>query len=529
MLFWFVIIPVLIAALLYILPFERLGKITAIVTQTALVVFTFYLFLLCKDGNVITRVGNYRGVLGIILKADTYSSVFLILTTFIFLIAAIYNFREGFNRLYWFLLFIWQGLLIGVFLTQDMFNIFVLLEVSTVVVSVLIMFNRDKRSMYDGMFYLMVNVVVIQFYLFGIGYIYKLTGVLDMELAAQAIQSLDKNSLILPFALIMTPICLKCALVPLFSWLPNAHGTPGAPSVVSAILSGLHIKSGIYLFLRFQNIFSVLDVSVLFIAIGIITGIVGFILALSQTDIKLILAYSTISQIGMIIIGINIPDHYSYTGGIFHIFNHALFKSALFLSAGVIARIYDTRDINQIRGVLKRLPLVGAATIMAVFGISGAPLFNGSISKFFIMSGTNWFVTGAMMFINLGTIITFIKYSSILFGQHASGEETARVRVGQQLAIIIMGAFCLVGGIFGEQAIEFLFNISISIDAAGYLEKIVLFAVSVIAGFLIYRFYVIKSRFFKRIRETEISFRWICFLMGVFFAVIIIATRLLVI
>ena len=526
MLFWFVLVPILIAALLYILPFERSAKIIAIITQTILCCCTFYLFLLCKDGDIITKIGNYSGVLGIMLKADNLSSVFLLLTSFTFLIAVIYSFHEGYNRLYWFLLFIWEGLLIGIFLSNDLFNLFVHLEVAVVVVSILIMFNRDNRSMYDGMFYLMINTVVIQFYLLGVGYIYKLTGVLDLDLAAEAVKSLDKTSIVLPYALVMTTISLKCALVPLFSWLPKAHGSPGAPSAVSAILSGLHVKCGIYLFIRFQIFFQDIAFSYFFLYVGIVTGIIGFIFALSQKDIKLILAYHTISQIGMIMIGLNIDNYYSYTGGIYHIFNHAFFKSALFFSAGIIAKIYGTRDINKIRGVLKRFPLVGVATLMAICGISGAPFFNGSISKYFIMSGTNWLVSGAMMLINLGTIISFIKYSSILFGSCENMQEKIVIKPGQQAAIIILGTVCLIGGIFGEQAIEFLFNISVSVDAAGYLEKIVLFTVSLISGYLIYKFYISKSRFFKRIHEIELSFRWICIFIGIFFAVIIIVQTL---
>ena len=528
MLAWLVIIPILIAAFFYIIPFKSAGKIIAITAQAVLTCCAFYIFFRCKDGEIITSIGNYKGVLGIILKADTLSSVFILLCSFIFFIVAIYNFHENVNRLFWFLLFIWEGLLIGIFLSGDLFNVFVLLEVSTVIVSILIMFKRDKRSMYDGLLYLMVNTVAIQFYLFGLGYLYKLTGVLDRDAIAQAVKSVDKSSLILPYALIMTSVGLKCALMPLFSWLPRAHGTPGAPSSVSAILSGLHIKSGIYLFIRFQDIFRDVAVPDFFLVAGIITGIAGFIFALSQTDIKLILAYHTISQIGMIMIGLNVADIHSYTGSVYHIINHAIFKSALFLSAGIIIEVYGTRDIYKIRGVFRRIPLVGIATIMAVLGITGAPVFNGSISKYFIIAGTNWLVSGTIIFINLGTIISFIKYSSMLFGRYESepGQTAVKINSSQQAAILILGFLCLAGGIFGEQFIKFLFNISVSVDAAGYFQKIVLFIVCVIAGYLIYKYYIKNSSLFKRIRGIELGFRGICISIGIFFALILIFTRL---
>ena len=367
MLTYLVIIPILIAVSLYLFPSSKVVRFIVILTQASLVLYAVFLFSATRETDIITGIGNFNSVLGILLKVDSLSSVFIVLTTFVFFIATIYSFNENNDKLFWFLLFIWEGLLLGVFLTCDLFNIFVLIEVATVCVSILIMFHRGNRSMYDGMIYLMINVVVIQFFLFGIGYVYKLTGTLDMNRAAAALENINRSSQILPYALIMTAVSLKCAFIPLSSWLPKAHGTPGAPSSVSAILSGLHIKSGVYLFIRVQDIFSSVAMPEFFLAIGIITGIIGFLNALAQTDIKLILAYHTISQIGLIVIGLNISDTYTFTGGLYHIINHTFFKSALFLSAGMIAHIYGTRDINKIRGVFRRSPLIGAVTVMAVF------------------------------------------------------------------------------------------------------------------------------------------------------------------
>jgi multicomponent Na+:H+ antiporter subunit D len=528
MLAWVVIVPILISVFLYALPFEKAGKIIAVIVQTVLTGCTFFIFLLCKEGDIVTKIGNYPGVLGITLKADTLSSVFIILTSFVFLITALYSFHEDLGKFFWFLLFIWEGLLLGVFMSCDLFNIFVLLEVITVAASIMIMFNHDNRSMYDGIVYLMANIVAVQFYLFGIGYIYKLTGVLDRDAAAEAVRTLGRPSLALPYALIMTSVSLKCALMPLFSWLPKAHGTPGVPPAVSAILSGLHIKSGVYLFMRFQAVFQEITPHDFFLAAGIITGIAGFILAIAQTDIKLILAYHTISQIGMIMIGLNASGIHPYAGGVYHIINHAVFKSGLFLSAGIIIRAYGTRDIRQIRGVLRRIPAVGTATIMAVLGITGAPFFNGSVSKYFIMSGAHWAVSAAVMFINLGTIVSFIKYSAMLFGRHEGSQSAQGGRVAvkvdacRQAAVLILGFFCLAGGVFGQQLIKFLFNINVSVDAAGYLQKTVFFAFSAAAGYFIFKYYIRTSKLFKRIRGIELGFRGICVLIGMFFALILV-------
>jgi len=522
MLHWLVFTPIISAAVIYLIPSEKAGKILSIIVQAFLTCCTFYIFLLCKEGDIVTKVGNYHGNLGITLKLDALSSVFIILTSFIFSIATLYCINENFGRIFWFLLLIWEGLLFGVFMSRDFFNTFILMEIITVMVAIMIMYKRDNRSMYDGIIYLMSNVVAIQFYLFGVGYIYKITGVLNIDAASQALSSIDKASQLLPYALIMTFISLKCALIPLFSWLPKAHGTPSAPPVISAILSGLHIKTGLYVFIRFQSVFQQISLNEFFLTVGIITGIVGFIFAISQTDIKLILAYHTISQIGMTMIGLNIPGVYPHTGSMYHIISHAFFKSGLFFSAGIVAHAYGTRDLYKIRGVLRRNPIVGIGIIMAIFGITGAPFFNGSISKYFIVSGANWIVSGAMILINLGTTISFIKFSTMLFGKHEEEQGRMKVDICQQAAVLIMGILCLAGGIFWKQSINFLFNISVKVDTAGYIQKAVIFFISTAVGYLIFKFYIKKSKLLKRIRTIELGFREICVCIGLFFALIML-------
>ena len=257
MLSYFVIIPLLTAVFLYVFSTAKTARIIAVIVQAALAGYAGRLFMICKDGSVITSIGGYEDTLGITLRADTLSSVFVALVAFLFFIAALYSVNEQKNKLFWLLLFVWEGLLTGIFLTRDLFNTFVLMEVAMVVVAILIMFNRDKRSMYDGMFYLMINIVVMQFYLFGVGYVYKLTGVLDMEAAASILVSLDKSSLVLPYALIMTAIA-AAAVVGIVS-LCNGSGRflwasfsdfVGRPIVYSGFLL---LQAGLFLGLAFTN------------------------------------------------------------------------------------------------------------------------------------------------------------------------------------------------------------------------------------------------------------------------------------
>ncbi|MCL2592475.1 MAG: hypothetical protein FWD82_03825, partial [Defluviitaleaceae bacterium] len=302
MLTFLVIIPILIAVFLFAFHLKKTVRIIAMLAQAAFVAFAFNLFLTTRYEPRTTFVGNYYGTLGIILRADNLAAIFILLTTVIFLVVGFYSLNERNSRTFWFLLFVLEASLIGLFLSQDFFNVFVLVEVGTVVATVLLMYDRKRRDNFSGMLFLMVNIVAMQFYLLGLGYIYKITGALDMNVAAQVLRETDTQQLILPYALIMTSIAVKCSLLPTLTWLPKVNSMTGARSSIAAIMSGLQIKGGIYLFIRMHSIFdefvSQTIASELFLIIGIITAISGIILALSQTNIKLILAYSTIAQVG---------------------------------------------------------------------------------------------------------------------------------------------------------------------------------------------------------------------------------------
>lgn len=527
MLTYLVIVPVLIGVFLYLFSSAKSAKLIALATQIVLVGLSYHLFTLTKIEEVVTLVGGYHGYMGVVLKADTLTAVFILLTTFMFLVSSIYSFNQKNSRLFWLLIFLWQSALVGIFLTRDVFNIFVLIEVVTLVIATLIMFNRDNRAMYDGIIYLMVNIVAIKFFLLGAGYLYMLTGVLDFELAGAILrENHPASAQVLPYALIMTTIALKCALLPLFSWLPKAHGTPGAPPAVSALLSGVHIKSGVYFFIRFKDLFYEAGIasSDFYLILGIITCVGGFILAMSQSDIKLILAYHTVSQVGLIITGLNMPDYVSQTGALYHVFNHAFFKGCLFLGAGLLAKAYNTRDVYSIRGVLKTYPILGVSTIMAIFGISGAPLFNGMISKYFIAYGAYGLLNWLLIFMSLGTIISFVKYSGMLFGNNA--HRVVKIDLNMQIACLILGFMCLVGGVFGSQFVYFLFDVTVSIGLSGYLQKVGIFFASLVAGYLIYKYYVSTASIFKKIKGIDLSFRKICVSIGMVLVITLVVVYL---
>jgi len=514
----YVIAPVLVAAFLYVTSTNKSARILAVIFQAALFIASVYLVFITRGDEVVTFIGNYEGGLGITLRANNVSADFVFITAFIFLVVSSYSYRDKKDvPLFWFLMFIMEATLIGLFFSRDLFNVFVLMELSTAVTLILVMYDRKRRSMFHGMVFLMTNLVAAQFYLFGLGYIYMLTGSMDVSRIAEAMATLPASSLILPYALIMTSVAFKCALIPFFSWSPKVRVYPGAPTIVQAILSGLQIKTAVYLFLLFQEIFEPIAVNEFFLAIGIISGLFGAFMAICQSNVKMILAYHTISQVGLIIIGVSVGSVYAYTGGLYHIFSHAVFKTTLFLCVGMIIPIYGTSNIYEIRGVMKRLPIVGVATAAAVLGIVGAPFFIGSVSKYFISYDIPFLLSAIVVVISLGTIISFVKFSSMFFGN--PGETCSLNKPGKFKAVptLALGAICFIGGVFGTQIIYFLFRHDVTVVVTSYIQKSLIFLANAGIGFLIYKYIVSGNMTLKRIGEMNLSFRSICIAIGVFF------------
>ena len=541
-----VFVPVVLGALGYFVP-RRIFYWSLLVVQTAQTAAAAEVFLRVRSSGPFTEhLGRWPVAIGIALQADILSTVMVLLSAALFLAYLLYNAQDHYtDNMFLFLFMFAQTVIVALFLSNDVFNLYVLLELSMIIVTVLIMYKKGYQSFYDGMLFIMMNSFGMTFMLFGIGFLYRITGVLDFTALPGAIAAVaDRRLLAVPYTLIMTSVAMKAALFPLFSWLPRAHGAPSAPSVVSAMLSGIVVKVGVFLLLRFRELFfPVFQADHFFFVIAFLTATAGFLLALCQNDIKLILAYHTISQVGLIVMGLTAGNDYAYWGGVYHIVNHAFFKGLLFLTAGVIIEEYGTRDYTQIRGVFRRMPLIGAASVMGVLGITGAPFFNGSISKYLIQQGlAGDFREAALLLVNLGTIVSFVKYSSILpFHQggrlsrlvglwqtigikaatrEAAGrksEQLSQNRTVEGVVSLALGGICLAGGIAGAAFISVLFRVDLNVDGAFFLSKTLIFLITFATGILIYRFLIVPAKpLFVRVQSTAFTFNDIALGVTVF-------------
>ena len=515
-LYLLIVMPIFASLLLFLIP----GRVTTWLCTGiygAVLALTLHLFWRVRFAGEIITTKSSGSFLGITLYCDLTAAVFLVLIAFIFLCVFIYTHSPGrTNKLFSFLMTVLEGLVMLIFLSRDLFNIYVAVEVATIVCAILIMYKKESRSIYDGLVYLLTSMTGMMFFLLGIGMIYRQFGVLDFDGVAAALagsgnggavlagsgssvlamaggnggaalagaQAMAGGSLTLPYALIMTGICLKCAMVPMHFWLPLAHGTPSALSGVSALLSGIYVKSGIYLFVRVQDLFSpAVDTAKFFFWIGVITSIAGIIMAVCQSDIKLILAYHTISQLGLIMAGLSTGSQAAQAGAMLHIINHALFKSLLFLSAGLLVTAYGTRNVYKIRGVWKNMPAVGIAVAAGILGITGAPFFNGSISKYLLAQGGTM-ADYAFLIINFGTALSFVKFGKMLFGK-GDPQKTA-VGIRATAVVLILSVLCLATGIFAGPMVRLIFEMNLEIGVLGYVKKAVIWAVSFLAAYLVY-------------------------------------------
>lgn len=521
-LYLLVMLPIAVGLLLYV--FNRfLSRTVSVGIQVILLCLSVYYVLITQTTVLQLPLLNVPLPYGMMLEIDELSAVMLLLNNLLFLTFTIFSYHKNYmNRLFLFLFLSLQGLINALFMSTDFFNIYILIEVATITVSVLIMFKKDRQSMYDGMLYLTVNMIGMAFFLFGVGLLYKSFGVLDFKNISLGIQNLSNpKALNLAFSFLLTGIGLKAAILPLFSWLPKAHGTASAPSIVSAVLSGIFVKVGVYMLIRLQFMFApIIDMQAVLLVLGFTTAIAGFIFAISQEDIKLILAYHTISQIGLILIGLGGTAPLNYQGGVYHLLSHGIFKSLFFILAGVLSERFKTRKITKMKGLWQISKPLSCILLIAVFSITGAPFFSGGYSKYFISYGyPSIFFKAMFILVNLGTMISFIKFLHIIFIKTDVQASRLTLRKNEWFALGILASACIMLGLGGNIMSVWLLHEPMNLSPLGQLIKWPSYVINYALAFALYTFWLKKSSLLHRIRRVELTFNSINIAIVTFFFV----------
>lgn len=433
--------PIFASLIIYLFR-NRVSNYLAFVAQIAITVIAIVYFshFTGDFDSTFFVLGAWDGRIGISLQNDELSMIFVSLSIFAWWMVLLYSFDRNANYNFLFFLMFLQGVFLGLLQTNDLFNMFVFLELTTIIVTILIAFNKAGYAFRAGLYYLLLNTSGVLLFLIGIVFIYFTFGTININYVTATMHVHSDTTIVrFAFILMMAGISVKSALFPVFTWLPRAHGA--AKSAVSALLSGLIVKGGIYLFLRMNEMFADanIDYHTFFFVIGAFTGYLGIIFAITQKDIKQMLAYSTVSQIGLIMMGLSSGNDQALAGGLLHVINHAIFKMMLFMIAGIIVKVYLTKKVDEVRGMFKTMPLISSMMILAMLAITGFPLLNGYISKSLVMYALEgniryWVIFG----MNIGTATLFVKMSQIFFGPKALSYPIPHLRQSIPLFILTL-------------------------------------------------------------------------------------------
>jgi multicomponent Na+:H+ antiporter subunit D len=452
----FVAIPLGVAFFIPMVGRKRPRLCDTLANVTALALLVMAISVVGKSG--IYWVGGWvprLGIpMGIDLVLDHVSVLMLITVNLISFMSTLYSvqYMDKFTakaRFYSLFLLMVTGMN-GLVLTGDLFNLFVFLEIASISSYALVAFGCGHEELEASFRYIVLGSVASTLILLGIGIVYALTGTLNMAQIAKTMGTDFKAIHFFVIGLFITGFGIKAALVPFHTWLPDAH--PSAPTPISAMLSGVVIKAlGVYGLARvLYNVIGLTPpVQTILLILGALSIMVGVLLALGQDDIKRTLAYHSISQIGYVILGIGLGTRLGIAAGLFHLMNHAVFKSLLFLNAGSIEYATGTRDYNKMGGLRSKMPVTAATSMIASMSISGIPPFNGFWSKLFvIVAAVQAERYGFAVWAVIGSILTLASFTKLqkraFYEEPKEAYQTAKeVPVLMQASMIGLAVLCV--------------------------------------------------------------------------------------
>lgn len=426
------LLSLLVAAL--IVPFFKTNHKTAMMwfslfiltfALIAQVLITRYVIL---NGSFFYAFGGHQGGLGISFLVDEFSvliATFIISLTWLIFIYGWANIKADFEKAetarYVNLIFIMIFSMVSMVYTHDLFNTYVFMEIMSIT-TVAIISVKQKKENYSAAFrYLMLNEVGSLSFLFGIGMLYMIGGHLNMSAVALVIQQgwpLYSWNIGLALGLMILGLGIKSAIYPMHVWLPDAHGS--APSTSSAILSSIVVK--VYLVVLIKVIYRIfgfsivssLGLHVLLTVLAVLGMIIGSLFAMAQKDSKRLLGYSSVSQIGYIVLGISLGTELGLYAAIFHIISHGILKTSLFLSVGSFISEKKIRKTHEFRGLGVKMPLATAVFTISSLGMIGIPMTSGFIAKWQLglaLSEISWWLIGVVL---LSSLLNAVYYLPII-------------------------------------------------------------------------------------------------------------------
>ena len=433
------------------------------------------LYTVITSGTIHYQLGGWAPPVGIEYVIDLLNGFVCLIIAFIGLMVGIYSIesitKELPNKIipfYSIFLLLVTGLM-GMTITGDIFNFYVFLEISSLTAYALIAMGDRGDGVVASFNYLIMGTVAASFILLGIGYLYAVTGSLNIADMQNLLPSIYDNKVVLAaLAFFMVGFSIKVGLFPLHAWLPDAY--THAPSAASALIAGLMTKVGAYAMIRFMfSVFTpefVIDITRMAEILtwaAALAILVGSVLAIAQSDIKRMLAYSSISQIGYILLGVGLANVIGMQGGLLHILNHSLMKCALFLVAGAIFYRTGIRNLHQFQGLGKKMPVTTTVFLIAGLSMIGVPGTVGFTSKWYLALGSieagQWIFVVVILISSLLNIVYFWRvFDNIWFGHPHEVEHIKRdeAPLSMLIPMVILAVLCIFFGLFAYYPLHYV-------------------------------------------------------------------------
>lgn len=455
-----------------------LQRSVSLVASLAFLVSAIALLDATLDGAILaTQFGSWDAPFGISFVADRLTAAMVLITAIMAVVIALYQMdgaeqtdRPLFQPLY-------HALLLGVtgaFMTGDIFNMYVWFEIMLIASFGLLVLGGTKEQLDAGVKYVMLNLVMTTIFLVAVAFLYGATGTLNMADLAGKVAEIENTGLVTSLAvLFLLAFGSKAAIFPLFFWLPASYHTASTP--VLAIFAALLTKVGVYAMLRtFSLIFPVTEMlSVVIGGLAVLTMITGVLGAASHFDIRKILSFHIISQIGYMLVGIAIATPLAIAGSVLYIIHHIIVKANLFLIGGIIQKRTGSYHLKDIGGLHKTAPLLAILFCIPALSLAGLPPLSGFWAKYLVIKPSldagRWFIAATALVVGLLTLYSMLKIWNEAFWKAPATERLAQsaptgpVHVMHYVAMTALAIITLIIGFYPEPFITF------SIGAASQL------------------------------------------------------------
>ena len=454
----FILIPI-VGLIILNLPFRDMMKRLAFWFAFALFCLQIFLALFHRAGFWSSQFEMMDSFFNVLFSVD-YLTFLMLLSIGIVCLSSLlvsrYTISFGEERFNFINLLIIASIgMCGIVLVKDLFSLYVFLEITAVASFILIAFDRDRQALEGAFKYIVLSAIATIMMLASIALIILVAGSTSFAAVTAAFKGSAPNPVMaLATALFVCGLFIKGGMVPFHGWLPDAYATASPP--VSVLLAGIVTKTcGIYTLIRLvTSVFGFTDqIKLILLLTGTLSVIVGAFAALGQSNFNRMLAYSSISQIGYIILGLGTGSGLGIAGAAFHIFNHAIFKSQLFINAAAVRVATGTRDMNDMGGLSSKMPVTGATSVIAMLSTCGVPPFAGFWSKLMIIvalwqSGHVAFSVIAVLASILTLAYMLSMQRRVFFGKLGPGLENVReANFGFSAVSIALSAITIAAGL----------------------------------------------------------------------------------